>query len=260
MDARAYERANPINPQLLFTELSKRLPDGAIVTADSGSAANWYARDIQLRDGMRGSLSGNLASMGAGVPYAIAAKFAYSDRPVFALMGDGAMQMNGLAELLTVAKYRERWADQRFYVLVLHNNDLNQVTWEQRVLQGNPKYDASQDLPDFDYAAFATSIGLRGIRVEAPEQVGPAWHEALASDRPVVIDALCDPDVPPLPPTSRSRRRRRSRSRSARVTPTRSASPCSRSSRRSTRSCRIARDATPEHAIDGMCDVDHISV
>jgi pyruvate dehydrogenase (quinone) len=200
MEARASESADPINPQLLFTELSKRLPDRAIVTADSGSAANWYARDIQLRDGMQGSLSGNLASMGAGVPYAIAAKFAHSDRPVFALMGDGAMQMNGLAELLTVARYRERWADQRFYVLVLHNNDLNQVTWEQRVLQGNPKYAASQDLPDFDYAGFANSVGLRGIRVETPEQVGPAWHEALTSDRPVVIDALCDPDVPPLPP------------------------------------------------------------
>jgi pyruvate dehydrogenase (quinone) len=200
MEARASESANPINPQLLFTELSKVLPDGAIVTADSGSAANWYARDIQLRAGMQGSLSGTLASMGAGVPYAIAAKLAHSDRPVFALMGDGAMQMNGLAELLTVAKYRERWADQRFYVLVLHNNDLNQVTWEQRVMQGNPKFDASQDLPDFDYAAFAESIGLRGIRVETPDQVAPAWREALTSDRPVVIDALCDPDVPPLPP------------------------------------------------------------
>jgi pyruvate dehydrogenase (quinone) len=138
--------------------------------------------------------------MGAGVPYAIAAKFAHSDRPVFALMGDGAMQMNGLAELLTVAKYRERWADQRFYVLVLHNNDLNQVTWEQRVMLGDPKFDASQDLPDFDYAAFAESLGLRGIRVERPEQVATAWDEALAADRPVVIDALCDPDVPPLPP------------------------------------------------------------
>jgi pyruvate dehydrogenase (quinone) len=174
MQERAAESANPINPQLLFTELSTRLPDGAIVTSDSGSAANWYARDISLRRGMRGSLSGNLASMGAGVPYAIAAKFAHSERPVFALMGDGAMQMNGLAELLTVAKYRARWTDQRFYVLVLHNNDLSQVTWEQRVMLGNPKFSASQDLPDLDYAAFAESIGLRGIRVETPEQVGPA--------------------------------------------------------------------------------------
>jgi pyruvate dehydrogenase (quinone) len=138
--------------------------------------------------------------MGAGVPYAIAAKFAHPDRPVFALVGDGAMQMNGLAELLTVAKYRERWSDQRLTVLVLHNNDLNQVTWEQRAMLGNPKYHASQDIPDLDYARFADQIGLHGIRVESPDEVGPAWHEALTSDRPVVIDALCDPDVPPLPP------------------------------------------------------------
>jgi|tagenome__1003787_1003787.scaffolds.fasta_scaffold20924555_1 pyruvate dehydrogenase (quinone) len=200
MADRASKSAHPINPQLFFTELSKQLPDGAIVTADSGSAANWYARDIRLRAGMLGSLSGNLASMGAGVPYAIAAKFAYSDRPVFALMGDGAMQMNGLAELLTVAKYRHRWSDQRFYVLVLHNNDLNQVTWEQRAMNGNPKYEASQDIPDFDYAGFAESIGLRGIRVSTAKEVGAAWGDALSSDRPVVIDGLCDPDVPPLPP------------------------------------------------------------
>jgi pyruvate dehydrogenase (quinone) len=200
MDERAGQSADPINPQLLFRELSKRLPDGAIVTADSGSAANWYARDIVLREGMRGSLSGNLASMGAGVPYAIAAKFAHSDRPVFALMGDGAMQMNGLAELLTVAKYRERWHDQRFVVLVLHNNDLNQVTWEQRAMLGNPKYAASQDIPEFDYAGFAESIGFRGIRVERPEDVAGAWDEALRSDRPVVLDARCDPNTPPLPP------------------------------------------------------------
>jgi pyruvate dehydrogenase (quinone) len=200
MDARASESANPINPQALFRELSKRLPDRAIVTADSGSCANWYARDIRFREGMSGSLSGGLASMGAGVPYAIAAKFAHPDRPVFALVGDGAMQMNGLAELLTVAKYRHRWNDQRLTVLVLHNNDLNQVTWEQRAMLGNPKYDASQDIPDFDYARFADQIGLHGIRVETPDEVGPAWHEALTSDRPVVIDALCDPDVPPLPP------------------------------------------------------------
>jgi pyruvate dehydrogenase (quinone) len=200
MDERAGQTADPVNPQLLFRELSKRLPDGAIVTADSGSAANWYARDIVLREGMRGSLSGNLASMGAGVPYAIAAKFAHSDRPVFALMGDGAMQMNGLAELLTVAKYRERWHDQRFVVLVLHNNDLNQVTWEQRAMLGNPKYAGSQDIPEFDYAGFAESIGLRGIHVERPEDVASAWDEALRSDRPVVLDARCDPDVPPLPP------------------------------------------------------------
>jgi pyruvate dehydrogenase (quinone) len=138
--------------------------------------------------------------MGPGVPYAIAAKFAHSGRPVFALVGDGAMQMNGLAELLTIAKYRHRWVDQRLYILVLHNNDLNQVTWEQRVMEGDPKYDASQDLPDVDYAAQAELFGLRGLRLERPEDVGRIWDQALAADRPVVIDALCDPNTPPLPP------------------------------------------------------------
>jgi pyruvate dehydrogenase (quinone) len=170
------------------------------VCADSGSVANWYARDLRLKPTQLASLSGTLATMGAGVPYAIAAKFAHPGRPAVALVGDGAMQMNGMAELITAAKYRDRWPNPTLVVLVLNNQDLNQVTWEQRVLQGNPKYAASQDLPDFDYAGFANSVGLRGIRVETPEQVGPAWHEALTSDRPVVIDALCDPDVPPLPP------------------------------------------------------------
>jgi pyruvate dehydrogenase (quinone) len=200
LERRALAPAEPINPQLAFHELSKRLPDGAILTADSGSAANWYARDVQLRAGMLGSLSGTLASMGAGVPYAIAAKFAYPDRPVIALVGDGAMQMNGLAELITIAKYRERWADQRLIVLVLNNRDLNQVTWEQRAMSGDPKFVDSQELLDFPYARFAETIGLSGIRVEDPAEVGPAWDRALAGERPTVIDLVCDPEVPPLPP------------------------------------------------------------
>jgi len=200
MEAQAYQSANPVNPQLLFWELSKRLPDGAILTADSGTAANWYARDIRLRRGMRGSLSGNLATMGPGVPYALAAKLAFPDRPVFALVGDGAMQMNGMNELLTIAKYRDHWIDPRFVVLVLANRDLNMVTWEMRAMQGNPKYEASQGVPALDHARFAELCGLRGIRVERPEDVGPAWDDALAADGPVVIDALCDPEVPPLPP------------------------------------------------------------
>jgi pyruvate dehydrogenase (quinone) len=200
MEERAMDAADPINPQRLFFELSKRLPDRAILSSDSGSAANWYARDVRIRAGMQASLSGNLATMGAGVPYAIAAKFAHPDRPVIAMVGDGAFQMNGMAEMLTVAKYRHTWPDQRLIVLVLHNNDLNQVTWEQRVMEGDPWFDASQGLPDHDYAAFAESVGLRGIRVDDPDQIGPAWDEALRSDRPVVIDALTDPEVPPLPP------------------------------------------------------------
>jgi pyruvate dehydrogenase (quinone) len=200
MEERAMDDADPINPQRLFFELSQRLPRGAILTSDSGSAANWYARDVRIRAGMQASLSGNLATMGAGVPYAIAAKFAHPDRPVIALVGDGAFQMNGMNEMLTIAKYRHLWPDQRLIVLVLHNNDLNQVTWEQRVMEGDPKFEASQELPDHDYAAYAASVGLHGIRVERPDQVGAAWDEALHADRPVLIDALTDPEVPPLPP------------------------------------------------------------
>jgi pyruvate dehydrogenase (quinone) len=200
MDDRAHLSADPINPQLVFHELSKRLPDGSILASDSGSAANWYARDIRIRRGMMASLSGTLATMGPGVPYAIAAKFAYPSRPVFALVGDGAMQMNGINELITIAKYRHRWPDQRLIVLVLNNRDLNQVTWEQRAMEGDPKFAGSQDLPDFPYARYAELLGLKGIRVDSPERVGPAWDEALAADRPVVYEAVTDPEVPPLPP------------------------------------------------------------
>jgi pyruvate dehydrogenase (quinone) len=200
VDERAHLSADPINPQLVFWELSERLPDNAILTSDSGSAANWYARDVRIREGMMSSLSGTLATMGPGVPYAIAAKFAHPDRPVIALVGDGAMQMNGLNELITIAKYRDRWRDQRLIVLVLNNRDLNQVTWEQRAMSGDPKVEATQVLPDFPYAQYAEMIGLRGIRVDDPAQVGPAWDQALASDRPVVLEAITDPEVPPLPP------------------------------------------------------------
>jgi pyruvate dehydrogenase (quinone) len=200
MERRASEPGNPINPQLVFAELSKRLPDGAIISSDSGSAANWYARDVKLRRGMMGTLSGTLATMGPGVPYAIAAKFAHPDRPAIALVGDGAMQMNGINELITIAKYRGQWSDQRLIVMVLNNRDLNQVTWEQRAMEGNPKFEGSQDLPDFPYASYAELLGLKGIRVDSPEQVGPAWDEALAADRPVVYEAVTDPEVPPLPP------------------------------------------------------------
>src|SRR5438270_2732344 len=197
---RAQLEADPVNPQLVFRELSERLPDGAILSSDSGSAANWFARDIKLRRGMMASLSGTLATMGPGVPYAIAAKFAHPSRPVFALVGDGAMQMNGINELITIAKYRHLWSDQRLVVLVLNNQDLNQVTWEQRAMSGDPKFEASQDLPDFPYARYAEMLGLKGVRVERPEQVAPAWEEALAADRPVVYEAVTDPEVPPLPP------------------------------------------------------------
>jgi pyruvate dehydrogenase (quinone) len=200
MDSRAHLSAEPLNPQLVFHELSKRLPDGAIISSDSGSAANWFARDVKLRAGMMASLSGTLATMGAGVPYAVGAKFAHPTRPVIALVGDGAMQMNGINELITIAKYREAWPDQRLIVLVLNNRDLNQVTWEQRAMEGDPKFKGSQDLPDFPYARYAEMLGLIGIRVDTPEAVGDAWDRALAADRPVVYEAVTDPEVPPLPP------------------------------------------------------------
>jgi pyruvate dehydrogenase (quinone) len=200
MEARAMNDANPLNPQRVFWELSPLLPDNCILTADSGSAANWYARDIKIRRGMRASLSGNLATMGPGVPYAIAAKFAYPDRIPVALVGDGAMLMNGINELVTLAHYWKRWPDPRLVILVLHNNDLNQVTWEMRAFEGDPKFEASQDVPDFPYAQYAEMLGLKGLRVDHPDRVRSTWEAAFAADRPVVVDAITDPDVPPLPP------------------------------------------------------------
>jgi pyruvate dehydrogenase (quinone) len=200
MEERAMEEAKPLNPQRVFFELSPRLPDDCILSADSGSAANWYARDLKLRKGMKASLSGTLATMGPGVPYAIAAKFAFPDRIAIALVGDGAMQMNGMNELITIAKYWREWSDPRLVVLVLHNDDLNQVTWEQRAMEGDPKYEGSQDLPDVPYARYAQLLGLEGIRVDDPANVGAAWDDALEADRPCVIEAITDPEVPPLPP------------------------------------------------------------
>ncbi len=200
MAAEAAVDADPVNPMHLFAELSSRLPDDVIVTADSGSSANWYARQLRFREGMLGSLSGTLATMGPGVPYGIGAKFAHPDRPVVVFAGDGAMQMNGLAELITIKKYWEQWSDPRLVIAVLHNNDLNQVTWEMRAMSGAPKFVESQSLPDVDYAAFATSLGLSARTVVDPAEVGPAWDEALAAGRPTLLDVHTDPDVPPIPP------------------------------------------------------------
>ena len=200
LQSRAMTSANPVNPQRVVWELSPRLPERAIITSDSGSCANWYARDLKIRRGMMCSLSGGLASMGAAVPYAIAAKFAHPDRPVIALVGDGAMQMNNMAELITVAKYWREWSNPRWIVCVFNNQDLNQVTWEQRVMEGDPKFNASQQIPDVAYHRFAELLGLRGIFVDDPERLAPAWEEALGSDRPVVLEVKTDPEVPPLPP------------------------------------------------------------
>ncbi len=200
LEERAMHSANPVNPQRVTWELSPRLPDRCIITSDSGSCANWYARDLKIRRGMMCSLSGGLASMGAAVPYAIAAKFAHPDRPVIALVGDGAMQMNNMAELITVMKYWREWSNPQWIVCVWNNQDLNQVTWEQRVQEGNPKYEVSQQIPDVPYHKFGELIGMKGIFVDNPDRVGPAWDEALAADRPVVLEIKTDPNVPPLPP------------------------------------------------------------
>jgi pyruvate dehydrogenase (quinone) len=200
LEARAMVPANPINPQRLFWELSSRLPDRAIITCDSGSAANWYARDIKIRSGMMTSLSGGLATMCNGLPYAIAAKRNHPDRPVIALVGDGAMQMQGINNLITIANNWKSWSNPRFVILVLNNRDLNMVTWEQRVFLGDGRFEKSEDVPEFPYARYAEMLGLQGIELSNPEMIVSAWGTALMSDKPVVIDAHCDPDVPPLPP------------------------------------------------------------
>ncbi|MCL6669033.1 MULTISPECIES: thiamine pyrophosphate-requiring protein [Streptomyces] len=200
MERRAQQSADPINPEYVTHALDALLPENAIITSDSGSAANWYARHLTMRPGMRSSLSGTLATMGPGVPYAIGAKFAHPDRPAIALVGDGAMQMNGLAEMITAAKYRHAWEDPRLIVAVFNNRDLNQVTWEMRAMEGAPSFLPSQELPDVQYAAFARSLGLTGVRVEKPEDVEAGWRAGLEADGPAVIEFLTDPAVPPIPP------------------------------------------------------------
>ncbi len=200
LESRAMNPAEPINPQRVFWELSSRLPDRCILTSDSGTAANWFARDLKIRPGMMASLSGNLATMCPGVPYAIAAKFAYPERVAIALVGDGAMQMLGMNEMITVSKYWKQWSDPRLIVMVLNNRDLNQVTWEQRAMNGDPRYDASQSVPDFPYARYAEMLGLKGICVDDPARIGAAWDEALGATVPVILEAYTDPNVPTLPP------------------------------------------------------------
>lgn len=200
IEARAKNSAKPINPQRVFSELSPKLPDNCILSSDSGSSANWFARNLKIREGTMASLSGNLATMCPGVPYAISAKFAYPDRVPIALVGDGAMQMLGINGLITISKYWKRWSDPRLVIMVLHNNDLNQVTWEQRVMTGNPEFRGSQDVPDFPYADYAELLGLKGVRVEDPEKIGDGWDQVLSADRPAVFDVITDPNVPTTPP------------------------------------------------------------
>ena len=198
--SRAAISGEPINPELVFVELNKRLPDNVILTADAGTSTNWSARHLQIRRGMKWSLSGGLATMGSAVPYAIAAKFAFPDRPAIAITGDGAMQMNGLNELITVARYWKRWSDPRLVVYVANNRDLNQVTWEMRIETGVPKFPESQDLPDFPYAEYARLLGFEGVRVDRAEDLGAAWEHVLAAQRPALIEVMVDPNISMLPP------------------------------------------------------------
>jgi pyruvate dehydrogenase (quinone) len=200
LEERAMRPAKPVNPERVVWEMSSQLPADAILCADSGTSSPWYAAYHRIRRGQRGTVSGGLASMGAAVPYAIAAKFAHPARPVVALVGDGAMQMNNLAELITVQKYWKRWTDPRFVVCVFNNEDLSEVTWEQRIMEGNPRFAATQDLPDVPYAKFAGMLGLTGIFVDDPADLKSAWSKALAADRPVVLEVKTDPNVVPLPP------------------------------------------------------------
>ena len=197
---RAGVSADPINPEYVAHVLDPLLPEDAILAADSGSATNWYARHLTMRGTMRGSLSGTLATMGCAVPYAIGAKFAHPDRPAIALVGDGAMQMNGMAELITAMKYRHEWEDPRLVIAVWNNQDLNQVTWEMRAMSRSPQFTPSQLIPDVSYAHFAASLGMKGIRIEHPDGVEQGWRDALAADGPAVVEFLTDGSVPPIPP------------------------------------------------------------
>ena len=198
-EKRAHQKADPINPELLFWELSPRLPDNIILSSDSGTATNWFARALKLRQGMKASLSGTLATMCPAVPYTTAAKFCYPDRPAIGFVGDGAMQMLGINALITIAMYWQRWEDPRAIICVLNNGDLNQVTWELRAQSKTPKIKETQTVPAFHFAEYAKLLGLNAIRVEKPEEIGPAWDDALSADRPTVIDARVDPTVPTLP-------------------------------------------------------------
>ncbi len=200
LDDRAHDKADPLNPELVAHELSKRLPDNAILTTDAGSVANWWARHLKMRRGMEASLAGNLATMGPGTPYAISAKLAHPGRPVIALVGDGVFQMNGMAEMITVKRYKDRLSDGPLIFCVFNNQDLNQVTWEQRAMGGEPKFEGSQYIPDVPYAEFANLLGLTGIRCDDPKTIGDAWDRALAANGPVVLEVVVDKDIPPVPP------------------------------------------------------------
>jgi pyruvate dehydrogenase (quinone) len=199
-ERRAHTAAEPVNPERVLFELNKRLPADAQLAIDVGSSVYWYARQLQLPRGVPAHVSGTLASMGCSMPYAIAGKLARPHRPMIVITGDGAMQMTGVAELITVSRLWTDWPDPRLVVCVLDNGDLAEVSWEQREMEGDPRWNDSQALPSFPYAEYAELLNLRGICVDDPDDLGTAWESALSADRPVVLQVKTDPNVPLLPP------------------------------------------------------------
>jgi pyruvate dehydrogenase (quinone) len=199
-DARADTPADPVNPEFAVRALNAHLPEDALVALDVGSVVYWYARQLRVPDGVDVHFSSTLASMGCGIPYGLAAKLHAPDRPVVVLAGDGGMQMAGIAELVTVADRWRSWVDPRFVVLVVDNGDLAEVSWEQREVEGAPRFETSQALPGFPFARYAELLGMSGIIVDTPDEIDDAWSRALAADRPTVIQLISDRDVPMLPP------------------------------------------------------------
>ncbi|HPQ17308.1 MAG TPA: thiamine pyrophosphate-dependent enzyme, partial [Bryobacteraceae bacterium] len=192
MDERGANPAKPMKPQVVAWELGKRLPNNAIVSCDSGTIATWWARQIPVKRGQMHSLSGTLATMAAGLPYTIAAQIAYPNRPCFAFVGDGGFSML-MAEFSTAVKY-----NLPIKVIVLTNNVLGQIRWEQMVLLGNPEYGV--ELKPIDFAAFARACGGTGFTVEDAAECGSVLDRALATPGPVIVDAIVDPFEPPMPP------------------------------------------------------------
>ena len=192
MEERGTRTDVPMKPQVVAWELGKRLRDDAIVCGDSGTVATWWARQIPARRGQMFSLSGTLASMANGLPYAIAAQVAYPDRQVVAFVGDGGFSML-MAEFANCVKYR-----LPIRVVVVKNNSLGMIKWEQMVFLGNPEYGC--ELQPIDFAAFARACGATGFTVEDPAQCGDVLDRALATDGPVLVEAVVDPFTPPMPP------------------------------------------------------------
>jgi pyruvate dehydrogenase (quinone) len=203
----AFAEAHPLNPARVFFELNQVLPDDLVIAGDCGTATFWFAKYLDLRQGMLASLSGTLATMGSALPYALAAKINHPGRPVLALVGDGAMQMSGLNALITVAQHWKSWRDPRLVIVVINNRQLSYVTWEQRAMEGDPKFSPTQDLLDFPFARYAELLGLDAMRIASVEALSEARDRAFSGDKPLLIEAVTDPNVPPLPPELTSKQR-----------------------------------------------------